>query len=98
MFLDEELEQILNDNKSTPIGEISKKLVKACINRFADPMKEGQQTWLNSVKRTESSWRLFAKKHPEVKVEGFRDILKEAFMDNDKDAGKKVIKALGWEK
>lgn len=98
MFLDEELEQIWIDNKSTLMGETSKKLVKACINRFADPTKEGRQTWLNSIKRTESSWQLFAKKHPEVRVEGFRDILKEAFMYKDKDAGKKLLKALGWEK
>lgn len=93
MFLDDELTQIWEQNPDMPLGDKVQLLVKACINRFGNPY-EGCTTWINNVKRTELSWRLFAKKHPEVNPDGLRKIIIEVFAEKLPD--KDVKEIFGW--
>lgn len=98
MFLDDELTQILEQNPDMPLGEKSQLLLKACTNRFGNP-NDGYTTWVNNVKRTELSWQLFAKKHPEVKPDGLRNIIIEYFCEKLPDIDDKKVyvkKVFGW--
>ena len=92
MFLDEELTQIW-EQPNTPLNEKSQLLLKACINRFGNP-DDGYTTWINNVKRAELSWQLFAKKHPEVKSDGLRNIIIEVF--GEELPYIEVKKVFGW--
>lgn len=92
MFLDDELTQIW-EQPNTSLDEKSQLLVKACVNRFGNP-NNGYTTWVNNVKRAELSWRLFTKKHPEVKSDGLRNIIIEVFGEELPDA--EVKKVFGW--
>lgn len=80
MFLDDELNQIWEQNPDMPLTQLSKLLLKACINRFGDPT-EDYIAWVNNVKRAELSWQLFAKKHPVIKPDGLRIIMVEALSE-----------------
>lgn len=92
MFLDDELTQIW-EQPNASLDEKSQLLVKACVNRFGNP-NDSYTTWVNNVKRAELSWRLFAKKHPEVKSDGLRNIIIEVFGEELPDA--EVKKVFGW--
>lgn len=96
MFLDDELTQIW-EQPNTPLDKKSYLLVKACINRIGDPndcYNDGYTTWINNVKRAELSWQLFAKKHPEVKSDGLRNVIIEVFCEKLPDI--EVKKVFGW--
>ena len=75
MFLDEELENIRQEGGYNE--ETSIRLLKACLSRIRplSECKNGDE-FLNNIKRTEGSWKLFCKKHPEYNPNGIRDFYK----------------------
>ena len=72
MFLDDELEAIYQENGDSDMT--SAKLLKACIMRVR-PLSECRngEEFLNNIKRSENSWKLFCKKHPQYNPNGIRD-------------------------
>lgn len=72
MFLDEELEKIYQENGLNK--ETSKKLILACFDRIAKtPLNP--KVFLPAIKRTNNSWLLFCKRHPEFNPDGFKNIM-----------------------
>ena len=98
MYLDDELELIWRRTNGMLLSKRAGLLVDACIKRFGNPCKIGIRAWVNNVKRIESEWQSFAKKHPELKPDGFRKIVTESF--NETMATRLAINAcelFGWE-
>lgn len=73
MFLDEELESINQDE--TISEEKSVMLVKACLKRLPNPQQVRPQDFLNEIRKIEGGWKLFCKRHPQYRPEGFRDLM-----------------------
>lgn len=77
MFLDDELDLIWR--QFIPQDERVMLLIEACQKRFGNPHYIGIKAWVNNVKKAEFSWQLFAKRHPEIKPDGLRNIVVEAW-------------------
>ena len=91
MFFDEELEKIVTDMKDNP-KEMTKEVV-SCIKRRLPNIESGVQNFLNDIRKMDSGWQLFCKRHPEFKINGFRDlILSRAEDDNARENIKKVLR------
>ena len=93
MFLDEELTQIWENNSNIPLEEKVEMLILACHSRFGDVNKCGIHAWVQNVKRAEFSWRLFAKKHKEIKEDGLRNVITKMLEDDSIKTN-----TFGWEK
>ena len=92
MFLDEELDQIHSENYGEE--KCPMLLLNAMINRM--PKKDEVATinindFLNTIKRIDSSWRLFCKKHSGAYKE---DAWRNWVLKLDEDG--KFKRALGW--
>ena len=70
MFLDDELEAI-HAKGNFPTNE----LIKACLKRIPDPKVVGAQSFINEIRKIDSGWVLFAKRHDEYKEDGFRLVM-----------------------
>ena len=77
MFLEDELEQALEQ------GKTGKELFEILRSRIEDPVKVGEQGFINSFKKIDSIWKSFCKKHPEFNPDGFREISKILLDDDD---------------
>ena len=92
MFLDDELEAIYTEHGFNP--ETSVRLLKACIARIRKiedcPRPED---FLNDIKRIENGWKLFCKRHPQYRPEGFRDLMMKQCGDI---LSKPVLEYLHW--
>ena len=105
MFFDDTLSKIFEDGqaKGEPIGVIAKKLLDTC---WKNAMGDGEiptsaweiKLWQDNVRKTEWSWRLFAKKHKGLfKEDGFRSaVLKAAENTKGKDYAEKFRKFFKW--
>ena len=91
MFLDDELDLIWK--QFIPEDEKAMLLIKACQKRFGNPHDIGIKAWVNNVKRAEFSWQLFAKKHPEIKPDGLRNVIVEAW---DETLNTSAYELFGW--
>lgn len=94
MFLDDELNEIFEQkgfNKETSL-----ELIKACMKRL--DFEHGWGALYNSLKRTDSSWRLFCKKHKLYDEDGFRKVYLHTIGDGEEGLRlqEKVKKALNW--
>ena len=105
MFFDDELDKIFEDGqeKGEHIETTAKKLLDACWkNAMGDgtiPQSAvGIKAWQDKVRRTEWSWRLFAKKHKGLfKEDGFKSaVLKSAEETKGKDYAEKFRKFFKW--
>lgn len=90
-FLTDELEQAFSS--TTNAVERARKVGGLLIARIPKP-DVGTNTFLNTLKGIDASYKYFCNKHPEFKEDGFRNIvLSKAEEDGNKD---KFKKALGW--
>ena len=92
MFLDEELESIYQDE--TIKEEKSLKLFQACLKRLPKPEQVGPLDFLNEIRKIESGWKLFCKRHSQYRPEGFRDCMMKRCGDI---LSKSVLKYLHWD-
>lgn len=94
MFLDDELSEIF---KQKGYGkETSLELIKACMKRI--DYDNGSSALCNSLKQTDSSWRLFCKKHKLYDENGFRKVYLHSIGDDEEGLRlqEKVKKTLNW--
>lgn len=94
MFLDDELNEIF---KQKGFGKkTSLELIKACMKRL--DFEHGWDALYNSLKRTDSSWRLFCKKHKLFDENGFRKVYLHTIGDDAEGLRlqEKIKKALNW--
>ena len=97
MFLDDELDLIWK--QFMPEDEKAMLLIEACRKRFGNPHDIGVKAWANNVKKAEFSWQLFAKKHPEIKPDGLRNVVAEAFDETlATQLNTNAYKLFGWKK
>lgn len=90
-FLSDELEQAFNS--TTNAVERIKQVGYVLIARIPKP-DVGVDTFLNTLKGIDSSYKYFCKRHPEFKEDGFRNIiLNKVDIDSNRE---KFKKALGW--
>lgn len=91
MFLDEKLEEIYN---STELGSIdqSNKLIRALSDSLNENFNRKMEVgdFLKELRRVDNSWQLFAKRHSDMDVMAFRNLIREL----DKDS--KFTRALNW--
>ena len=95
MFLDEELEQILFAKElktKEDVVEFSKELLRCMINRVPNPHEVSTHDFFIEIKRIDNGWRLFCKKHPELKIN--KDFWRNHVLHKDEEG--KFKKALGW--
>ena len=94
MFLDDELNEIFEQKGFGK--ETSLELIKACVKRI--DFDNGWSALYNSLKRTDSSWRLFCKKHKLYDEDGFRKVYLRTLGDDEEGLilQEKVKKALNW--
>lgn len=90
MFLDDELKQIYDSHEGN-VSECYNKLINACLNRIE---KDTGSSFINSLKRIESSFRLFAKKTENINPNAFKVIIHNKLVGDDE--GKKVLNILNW--
>ena len=87
MFLDDKLEQIYNDGmeEGLPLSVITGKLHKelwSIVTGGEEPKTPTEvQAFLTRVRKVEWSWRLFAKRHKDFKVDGFKELVLESAGD-----------------
>lgn len=93
MFLDDELEAIYKENGDSK--ETSFQLVNACMKRIPKPDAMSPEYFLNEVRKIEGGWKLFCKRHPEYKPNGFMDLLMTHYGWADNPS---IIKYLHWDK
>lgn len=67
MFLDEELEEKLKE------GATSGVLLQTCFNRLPNPETCTPETFLNTLRQVENSWKLFCKRHPNYNPDGIKN-------------------------
>lgn len=91
MFLDDELESICQDE--TISKEKSIMLFQACLKRIPKPDQVRPQDFLNEIRKIEGSWKLFCKRHPQYRPEGFRDLMMKQCGDI---LSKPVLEYLHW--
>lgn len=91
MFLDDELEAIRTEYGFAQ--ETSFRLFQACLRRIPKPDTVRPQDFLNEIRKIEGGWKLFCKKHPEYRPEGFRDLMKKQCGDILSDP---VLEYLHW--
>ena len=89
MFLDDELKQIYS--KNIDIREKCIQLIDACIKRIELTSDEAT---INSIKRIDSSFRLFAKTTNTIKEDGFKNQMIELLKVQKN--GNEVINLLNW--
>lgn len=90
MFLDDEIEQIYQEKgfgAATP-----KEIMLACIRRIPKYNGRNDQEFINAVKRTDLSWKLFCNRHPRFRPEGFREL----YCDLTELSREKAKKIFGW--
>lgn len=90
MFLDEELEQIFQEEGLTK--ECASKIWKACVNRLPDLNKVSDREYITVVKQVDNGYRLFAKRHPEFIIDGFRALVIKAMPGTEEE----VKRILNW--
>lgn len=73
MFLDEELEVIYKEKGVNT--ESSKELLQTCLKRLPNPEKCSNNTFLNTLRQIEGSWKLFCSRHKEYKPDGIRNFI-----------------------
>ena len=91
MFLDDELESICQDE--TICEEKSFMLFQACLKRIPKPDQVRPQDFLNEIRKIEGGWKLFCKRHPQYRPEGFRDLMMKQCGDI---LSKPVLEYLHW--
>lgn len=91
MFLDDELEAIHTENGCNE--QTSLRLYQACVKRLPKPDAVRPQDYLNEIRKIEGGWKLFCKKHPEYRPEGFRELMLKLCGDIMSDD---VLKYLHW--
>jgi len=92
MFLDEELESICKDE--TTGEEKSFKLFQACLKRLPKPNQVRPLDFFNEIRKIESGWKLFCKRHPQYRPEGFRDCMMKQC---EGILSKSVLEYLHWD-
>ena len=94
MFFDEELEKIVEENKNNSIYETIKAILICWKNRLPNPENMTVQDFINEVRKMESGWQLFCKRHQEFKADSFKDFILNGVEDEDKK--KEFKKAFHW--
>lgn len=92
MFLDEKLENIYNTVENC--YERNRQLINCCkdaIPNSEDAENISLEELCVTIKRINNSWCLFCKKHPNMKKDWFKELVKEV-------APKELLKLLGWDK
>ena len=92
MFLDEELESIYQDE--TINDKKSFMLFQACLKRIPKPEQGRPQDFLNEIRKIEGGWKLFCKRHPQYRPEGFHDLMMKQCGDI---LSKPVLEYLHWD-
>lgn len=105
MFFDDKLNEIFEDGqaKGEPMSATAKKLLDLC---WQNAMGDGTipesawaiKMWQDKVRKTEWSWRLFAKKHKGLfKEDGFKSVvLKAAQKTKGEQYAEKFRKFFKW--
>ena len=105
MFFDDKLNEIFENGQANgePINIIVKKLLETCWNNAMGDgtipeSSLGIKKWQDRVRKTEWSWRLFAKKHKGLfKEDGFKSaVLKSAQEAKGKEYAEKFRKFFKW--
>lgn len=91
MFLDEELEAIYNDAELKE--QKSFRLLQACLKRIPKHEQISTQDFLNEIRKIEEGWKIFCKRHPQYRPEGFRDLMMKLCGDI---LSKDVLEYLQW--
>lgn len=89
MFLDDELKQIWESQ--TDLADRANRIYKACIARID---QTSPSNFINSVKRVDSSFRLFAKRTNDINENWLKDRMYEAIKESE--SADKVLKLLNW--
>ena len=92
MFLDDELEAIFKEEDGIT-KEKSFRLLQACLKRIPEPDRVRPQEFLNELRKIEGGWKLFCKRHPEYRPEGFRNFMMKQCGDITSDP---VLEYLHW--
>lgn len=88
-FLSDELEEAFNS--TTNAVERAKRVGYILIAHIPKP-DVGVNTFLNTLKGIDSSYKYFCKHHPEFKEDGFRNfVLNKAKEDGNEEKLKKVL-------
>ena len=93
MFLDEELESIFKENGFNE--DTSYKLMQACFRRLPDPKNVRGIDFMNDLRKVESGWKLFCKRHEEFRPDGFRYTMMKLCSDI---LTKPALEYLHWDK
>lgn len=84
MFTDEKLEKIYSEHKEG--------WLKECILTVNETMVGDGATPDVAIKRADSIWRLFASRHPEIKLDGFANVLLAACKtDEERNVVKRTL-------
>lgn len=89
MFLDEELKQIWES--PTELADRANQIYNACLARID---QTSPSNFINSVKRVDSSFRLFAKRTNEINENWLKDRLCEAIKDSE--VADEIFRMLNW--
>lgn len=89
MFLDDELKQIWET--PTELADRANRIYKACMARID---QTSPCNFINSVKRVDSSFRLFAKRTNEINENWLKDRLCEAIKESK--VADDIFRMLNW--
>ena len=89
MFLDDELKQIWGSQ--IDLADRANRIYKACMARID---QTSPNNFINSVKRVDSSFRLFAKRTNEINENWLKDRLCEAI--NESKVADEIYRMLNW--
>lgn len=89
MFLDDELKQIWES--PTELADRGNRIYNACMARI-DPTS--RRNFINSVKRVDSSFRLFAKRTNGINENWLKDMLCKAIKESK--AADEIFRMLNW--
>lgn len=84
MFTDEKMELIYSERKDGYLRE--------CLNVLLEHMKKECKNPNFAIKQADNIWRLFAKRHPELKQDAFANLIIESADSPDlKDKLKRLL-------
>lgn len=89
MFLDDELKQIWE--AKTDLADRANRIYKACAARIDQTSPDN---FINSVKRVDSSFRLFAKQTNGINADWFRDEISNAIKESK--VADEIFRRLNW--
>lgn len=96
MFLDDKLTEIWETgrDRNEKVTDTLQKLIDECVSRIPDPNTCSVETWINSVKRIDNYFRLFAKRNTYVRPDGFKAVMMRRC--GDKEEYNVIYRQLGW--